>query len=223
MNKNDNELYLKCTHCKVDKHYDEFNKAGWGRLAPDGTKRHQLCKRCKKYKHQLSNPVRVHVGGKFISPNNKNHPFNEEYKKNGYKGVFDAMGLEFPEFDINSEPPKTLASNTCNEWLDYLKILENNREIRLGKYQVDALHNGIVYEFYGTFYHADPRFYKADSKIFRRTAKQVWQKDNTRENYILENYPMIVLWEHDWRLFLNGTEKQLKTSLKFKWSNGQVK
>lgn len=209
---------LTCTFCKREKHYEEYNKAGWGRLAPDGTKRHQLCKGCKKYKHQLSNPVRVHVGGKFISPNNKNHPYHKEYKRDGYRAVFSAMGLEFPEFDPDAVAPKTLASNTCNEWLDYIGIPEASREIRVGKYQVDALHEGIVYEFYGTFYHADPRFYKPHEKIFRKTASEVWTKDKNREGKILSQYPMKILWENDWRLFINKKVHYLQTTLKFQWS-----
>ena len=183
-------------------------------LVIDGTKRHQLCKACKKYKHQISNPVRVHVDGKFLSPNNSKHPYHKQYKQGGYETVFAAMGLEFPKFDPNAEPPKTLASNTCNEWLYYLKIPEENREIRIGKYQVDALHEGVVFEFYGTFYHADRRFYKPSDKIFRKTAGDIWEKDNNREKYITKMYPMRILWERDWRLFITGKSKTLKTTIK---------
>jgi hypothetical protein len=197
---------LTCTHCKRDKHYTEYNKAGWGRLAADGTKRHQLCKVCKKYKHQLSNPVRFWDQGKFISPNNKRHPFHDEYKQGGYKAVFSAMGLEFPKFDPDAVAPKTLASNTCNEWLDYLEIPQENREVRVGKYQVDALHEGIVYEFYGTYYHADPRYYDAFDMIFKKTAAEVWKKDEWRMKYILavtKSQDSIIMWESDWRDFIH--------------------
>jgi len=197
---------LTCTHCKRDKHYTGYNKAGWGRLAPDGTKRHQLCKGCKKYKHQLSNPVRFWNNDKFISPNNKYHPFHDEYKQGGYEAVFSAMGLEFPKFDPDAVAPKTLASNSCNEWLDWLEIPQKDREVRVGKYQVDALYKGHVYEFYGTYYHADPRHYKPTDMIFRKTAAEVWEKDDSRIKYILSRTksPCLIMWESDWRDFIHN-------------------
>ena len=116
------------------------------------------------------------------------------------------MGLEFPKFDPDAVAPKTLASNTCNEWLDYLEIPPKNREVRVGKYQVDALHNGTIYEFYGTYYHADPRRYKPTDMIFKKTAAEVWKKDEWRMKYIravTKADRLVIMWESDWRDFIH--------------------
>ena len=197
-------MNLKCTYCLRDKHYEEFRKAGWGRPAPDGTKRHQNCKVCQKYKSRLSNAVRYWLPcGKCISPNSKDHPYHEDYVKGGYEAVFAAMGLVMPIFDPDDVSSGTLASNTCNEWLDYLAVPNENREVRIGPYQVDALWNGIILEFYGTFYHADPRFYAADDQIFKRSAEEIWLKDQKREEYLSQRHPMLIVWEHDWRNYAN--------------------
>jgi hypothetical protein len=116
------------------------------------------------------------------------------------------MGLEFPKFDPDAVAPKTLASNSCNEWLDWLEIPQKDREVRVGKYQVDALYKGHVYEFYGTYYHADPRHYKPTDMIFRKTAAEVWEKDDSRIKYILSRTksPCLIMWESDWRDFIHN-------------------
>lgn len=67
----------------------------------------------------------------------------------------------------------------------------------------DMVINGkIVVEFYGDYFHANPKKHKADEYILKKemTAQELWQVDAHRKEQ-LENagYKVLVVWQNDYR------------------------
>lgn len=80
------------------------------------------------------------------------------------------------------------------------EILENDRNI-LENREIDIYlpELKIGFEFDGTFWHADPRFYKPDDLIKEQTAAQIWEKDEAK-NKLAESLgiKLIRIKEYDW-------------------------
>jgi G:T-mismatch repair DNA endonuclease (very short patch repair protein) len=81
------------------------------------------------------------------------------------------------------------------------------------KYSCDLLllDYNIVLEYYGTYWHCDPRKYEATyyNQKINKTASQVWQHDLLREESIKEHgYKLIVIWEEDYKR-LNMLQKRI--------------
>jgi G:T-mismatch repair DNA endonuclease (very short patch repair protein) len=67
-------------------------------------------------------------------------------------------------------------------------------------YQCDILipSTNTIIEVDGDYFHANPKKYKAEDKIFRKgmTAKEIWEKDEIRTQELIEKgYRVIRLWE----------------------------
>lgn len=97
----------------------------------------------------------------------------------------------------------------CDQWLNYLKIPNNKREVyaKLIKsnknYYFDAYDpdTNTVYEFHGNYFHGNPRIYDSDSlnKLIGKTYGELHQSTIERENNIkAEGYKLVVIWEDDW-------------------------
>ncbi len=91
-----------------------------------------------------------------------------------------------------------------NLWLDSLGIEKQFRQVRFKfnnqLFKVDALKNGIVYEFYGDFWHGNPRLYeeKDINYISGISFGELYSKTQQRENLIKSaGYNIISIWESD--------------------------
>lgn len=69
----------------------------------------------------------------------------------------------------------------------------------------------IGFEFDGTFWHADPRFYKPDDLIKEQTAAQIWEKDEVK-NKLAESLgiKLIRIKEYDWDNFKIDIKEKIK-------------
>lgn len=58
----------------------------------------------------------------------------------------------------------------------------------------------IIFEFYGTYWHADPRKYCASDIVAHgQTAQQIWNRDIQRQNVLeLHGYTVVIIWEYDY-------------------------
>jgi len=83
---------------------------------------------------------------------------------------------------------------------------KNEKWIRYNKnkgFYVDLLCKNKIIEFNGNFYHANPKFYTADSviKISNAkilTAEQIWKKDKFKNKMLQSlNYKILIIWEDD--------------------------
>ena len=91
------------------------------------------------------------------------------------------------------------------EWLNSLMIPNDNRNIWLNvngqKFNVDALINGTVYEYYGDYWHGntkrfDPQMINAYSGL---TMQELHEHTVEREQLLRDGgYVVISMWESDW-------------------------
>jgi hypothetical protein len=104
----------------------------------------------------------------------------------------------------------TNSSRVENIWLDSLNIDKKYRQIRLpsiGKIKVDGYDptSNTVYEFYGDFWHGNPKVYDSN-KINPRNGKTfgyLYNQTIIRENRIKQHYNLQTIWENEW-LKLSG-------------------
>jgi len=81
------------------------------------------------------------------------------------------------------------------------------------KYSCDLLlpdHN-IVIEYYGTYWHCDPRKYEQGyfNQKKNKTAQQIWEYDKIREHHIIENgYKLVIIWEEDFKCLNTQQRKE---------------
>lgn len=100
------------------------------------------------------------------------------------------------------------------KWLDYINLPNEFRHktIRFNNkyYLVDGFnHNtNVVYEFYGDYWHGNPRIYNAESihPVSKISYGKLYEKTLQRENIIrLAGYNIISIWEYDFKkLLING-------------------
>jgi hypothetical protein len=98
------------------------------------------------------------------------------------------------------------------EWLNYLGIPEENRQTKLKmsfkkrSVSVDAYDptTNTIYEFYGSYWHGDPKIYNPEKENYRckKTFGELYQRTMERENLIKkEGYNFVFVWENDWILW----------------------
>ena len=231
--------YQVCSVTKKLCHYTEFNKAGWGWSAVDGSKRHSVSKEGKKINHALNNGLRAVVDGRLVSMAHDEHPNKPLWDKiveqireeNNYKKkllradltkmalleAYNKLGLKVP--DLKKVQLKKTGRSSSNEamCLDYLGVPkgDKHRQVRIGRYFVDGVVDGVVYEFMGDFWHGNPRLYEAHQKLKGYTAAEKWEKDRKRAETIKsKGYEFVVIWESDWNDFKQGITSELRTE---KW------
>lgn len=80
------------------------------------------------------------------------------------------------------------------------KIILNGRKV-IHPYELDIYlpDLNLAFEFNGDFYHANPKFYKADDMIHYKSAKSIWEKDEKKKlRCVKKNINLIIIWEDDW-------------------------
>jgi G:T-mismatch repair DNA endonuclease (very short patch repair protein) len=88
-------------------------------------------------------------------------------------------------------------------WLNSLNIPENNRQKHIPgfRYSVDALVDRTVYEFYGTYWHGDPRTYESSTwnERCQMTMGELYERTCERERRLRSaGYDVRCVWEQDW-------------------------
>ena len=103
--------------------------------------------------------------------------------------------------------------SNSDKCLDYLNVPkgELNREVKIGRYFVDGLIDKDVYEFFGDYYHGNPKIYSSEERIKGSTVGEKWEKDKNRAEIIKsKGYNFKVIWESDWSDFQQGRSNKLK-------------
>jgi len=70
-----------------------------------------------------------------------------------------------------------------------------------GPFDYGNLEKKKLIEFYGTYWHADPRFYKESTYHYQRrmTFSKIRSRDQAKRTFALNNeYSVFVIWEYDW-------------------------
>ena len=87
-----------------------------------------------------------------------------------------------------------------------------NKEGKLYKIDIYIKELNQVIEFNGTYWHADPRFYKEDFFIKKKQkfSKQIWEEDQKRLKDLADmGYKVKVIWEYDYRMNKNNILTEL--------------
>ena len=78
-----------------------------------------------------------------------------------------------------------------------------NYEKQIGGKCVDFIDTktGIIIEFDGDFWHANPLMYESTELVYDKTAEEIWNNDKKREEHILKFYPngkIIRVWHSEY-------------------------
>lgn len=101
-------------------------------------------------------------------------------------------------------PLHSYISKSETAWLDRLGIADCDRQKYVPgiAYSVDALVDNVVYEFYGTYWHGDPRMFARDKRneLAKTTMGQLYDRTLEREKKLrLVGYEVRFVWEIDWK------------------------
>ena len=84
----------------------------------------------------------------------------------------------------------------------------NNNRAKPYKPDFINLEDKKIIEFFGDYWHANPRKYKANDLIRRKetTAEMIWEKDRDKLNLMKDaGYEVLVIWEYDYNHDKAGT------------------
>lgn len=105
--------------------------------------------------------------------------------------------------------------NICSDDVVVETVRDNNGKWLLPDILIKNL--GLVIEYYGNFWHADPKRYKADDLVHHSfTAQEIWKRDEERisqfSNVVDSNgkeveYKVVIVWEDDYK---NNRERVLR-------------
>jgi G:T-mismatch repair DNA endonuclease (very short patch repair protein) len=90
-------------------------------------------------------------------------------------------------------------------------------DVYYGPYDYGNNDKRRVIEFYGSYWHADPKKYSASEFFIQKnqTAAQIWARDKAKQTYAKnQGYQVLVIWENDWY-----NDKQTVIDTVKKWWN----
>lgn len=95
------------------------------------------------------------------------------------------------------------------EFYNYLKNTINTKleaNIAVGEYIVDVKLGNKIIEFFGDFWHANPKMFSKDDVLYShngriKKADDIWDSDSIRINELtLRGYEVLVIWENEWKI-----------------------
>lgn len=108
-------------------------------------------------------------------------------------------------------------SHEETKWLNSLQIPLSNRNITLNLGGKNLFPDGIdfdnkiIYEFYGDYWHGNPKIYNADDycSASKKTFGQMYKKTLEKEEILKSfGYRIISIWESDWKNIKGSYEKR---------------
>lgn len=128
-------------------------------------------------------------------------------------------GRTHVHFYQNHKSP--IEQSLCEEIKTLGFSIETEKKLKYGKNNIYSLtpdiivEGRIVVEFYGDYFHGNPRMFKPTDVIgFGQTAQEKWKKDRIREKRLKEmGYGFYVVWENDLKNRREETLSALKTFL----------
>lgn len=92
-----------------------------------------------------------------------------------------------------------------------ISLNENERVFNYYYHSYDFQVGNSLIEIQGTYFHADPRFFKQDDEVLGKKAKEIWEKDAFKEQVaISRGYQLVRFWEHDVLYRAEEVEKKIK-------------
>jgi G:T-mismatch repair DNA endonuclease (very short patch repair protein) len=78
----------------------------------------------------------------------------------------------------------------------------NDRSFMIGRFFPDIFHSDqkIIVEFYGDFFHMNPKIYQATDMMHQKSALEIWKLNSEREDlFEHEGWKVFIVWESDWK------------------------
>ena len=129
-----------------------------------------------------------------------------------FKTIFEALQAGSKKWRDSQENIITVPRSKMEIKLsDYLQKLNYNTLPQkhfkgIGTFDYELIDEKIILEYNGTYWHCDPRKYKADyyNEKKRMYAKDVWERDHVRKTKVEElGYKVVYIWEDDVRKMLD--------------------
>ena len=80
-----------------------------------------------------------------------------------------------------------------------------------GKF-LDMRTKNIAIEFYGDFWHRNPKIYTKDFTKSKVATEDIWKKDEERVNFLLgEGFRVCIIWESSWRKYKGEVIEKVKS------------
>lgn len=97
-------------------------------------------------------------------------------------------------------------SKVETEFLDYVGVPKDCRNVKVGKYNVDGIIDDTVYEFYGDLFHGHPNKRQGTKmKPKGMTLEDLFIETDNKAAYLsMAGYNVRYCWETDWNQFRNG-------------------
>lgn len=132
------------------------------------------------------------------------------FYKNKYGELGEELFNERIKKWLESAGNKKMIANRSKKSLELFEQLGigdfglNERTVR-GKekvHRVDYLHNKKIIEFYGDYWHGNPKIYSNDALIRKKKIIDVWQHDAQKVKDLIENgYEVLIIWENEYKNF----------------------
>lgn len=232
----------KSAHSKIriicPKH-GEFEQKAYSHLQGIG------CPSCGFMKTSSSNRTKIEdfINKSNIVHNNKYKYDDINYTNNGkynyeypYEGAHKMLRITCPKHGIFEQTPNShLKGRGCPEcqvsnsskleniWLDLLGIDKKNRNVSIiiddKIYKFDAFieESNTIYEFYGDFWHGNPKMYKDGDYNLKNNIlfSELYRRTIEREKYLISRgYKIVSIWENDFiennKQIINQRIKQYK-------------
>lgn len=130
-----------------------------------------------------------------------------KYSFTGLNGLLQKYQENFCPLCTREYKHQTTTSNLEKEFQDYInsittnyEIYKNNRTILEGK-ELDVYIPDLklAFEFDGTYWHANPRFYNENDIIKNSSASKIWERDKNKDILCeTKNIKLIRIKEYDW-------------------------
>ena len=92
-----------------------------------------------------------------------------------------------------------------------ISLNENERRFNHYYHSYDFQIDNVLVEIQGTYFHADPRFFKEGDIILGKEAREIWKKDAFKKRVaISRGYKLVTFWEHDISHRREEVEKEVR-------------
>jgi very-short-patch-repair endonuclease len=180
---------------KIRPEYSIFNKQYW--IVKKGMSEEDAVKKVSEIQSKLS-PKSSKFKGKVRTTESKIKISNSMKKKIESVGAGE-WASHFGSFNGSSKIEREL--------FDYIKENINvnvKANFPIENYIVDIIHDKKIVEFYGDFWHANPRYFKSDDEIksfsINKTSEEIWTYDKQRIDFLESiGYSVLIIWESDWK------------------------
>jgi G:T-mismatch repair DNA endonuclease (very short patch repair protein) len=128
--------------------------------------------------------------------------FIEKYGEEIGKKKFEEFCLSRNLTDRKQSDLEISVFNELKTIIDNLDISIRLENLYFGPFDFGNKEKKKLIEFYGTYWHTDPRVYNDDFYHLQRrlTAKQIKSRDQAKRTYAQNSgYDIFVLWEYDWK------------------------